>query len=116
MEFNLFDKIRKDTETTEQKIQKAKELKARMSEEEFKYCQEVIFVDMLTEIEERLKSTIRTSEQTESLLHNEKTVDEIVKRLEKRICEYSNKEDREFFKQFLPLIVQAFKLCIKDLK
>lgn len=120
MEFNLFDKLRKP-ESTEDKIQKAREYRSRMSDEEFKTCQEIILVQTISDLEDKLKAMITTSKQTLLWLDDEEVLKQVAKRIEKKIVESESWKlwtlwDKNFVKGFLPIVVEAIKLCIKDLK
>lgn len=120
MEFNLFDKLRQP-ESIEEKIQKAREYKSNMSDEELKACQEIILVQTISDLEDKLKATITTSKQTLLWLEDEEVLKQVAKRVEKKIVESEPWKlwtlwDKNFVKWFLPIVVEALKLCIKDLK
>jgi hypothetical protein len=64
---------------------------------------------------------ITTSKQTLLWLDDEEVLKQVAKRVEKKIVESESWKlgalwDKNFVKWFLPIVIEAIKLCIKDLK
>lgn len=94
-------------------IDKALDIKSRMSSEEFKICQEEILLKMFATMEKEIWATLITSQQTQ-LFDSIEDIEATIKRLMKKYDEIWKEEDYvDFLKEFTPKAFECIKTMIK---